>query len=124
MNDGSVHTISIIIIHITHVHNSINVAHCMYAARYGTVQYVHCVLYVQYVHYVKYVQYVHMYLVPSTWYLVCIHVHPYASVCTHMHPSRTRMHHMPPYASITHPNANIQHTCFRKSRNIVKIAKL
>ena len=44
--------------------------------------------------------YVGMYLVPiipSTWYLVCIHMHPYASVCIHMHPSRILMH---PDASI------------------------
>ena len=71
-----------------------------------TVQYVQYVQYVQNVLYsmysmyctvCTYVQYVRMYLVPNTWYLVCIQIHPYASVCTHMHPSRIRMH---PYASI------------------------
>ena len=87
--------------------------------RYGTVPactYVQIVRYVQYVQIVRYVQlgqnvqhvrmYVHMLLVPSTWYLVCIHKHPYAFIICIRHTSVCI--HMPPYVSITHPNVNMQ----------------
>ena len=64
---------------------------------------------VQYVEYVRmYIcTYVRMYLVPSTWYLVCIHMHPYAFICIR-HASVCT--HTPSHASITHQNLKNQHT--------------
>ena len=63
-----------------------------------------------YVHYVA-----STILVPSTWYLVCIHMHLYASLRAHMHPWCICTH---PYASITHPNVNIQCTFSQKKYNL------
>ena len=45
------------------------------------------------------------YRVPSTWYLVCIHMHSYASVCSHMHSYASVMH---PSCIRMHPHASMQ----------------
>ena len=68
----------------------------------GTVPY-GTVATVRYGMYRSYGTYSVWYLVPGTWFLVCIHVHLYASVFIHTHPSRIRMH---PYACIRIRNAS------------------
>ena len=64
------------------------------------------------VQYVQYVPYVH--LAPITWYIVCIQMHPYATICIGHTSVCTRM---PPYGSIMHHAFEIQHPCLRKSFN-------